>query len=116
MIDLEHFILQENPDSHDYVVGTYLLLRPVKDSKEIVKVAIMMATEQTTGTWVSVPGETRDIIAKHRAKIIHIWEVPDREQVHNTPEQACTFILQIAFPWDNFGPQLPMLLTTLLCL
>lgn len=112
MIDLDHFILPENPDRDDYVVGTYLLRRGVKDSKEIVKVAIMMATEQTTGTWVSVPGESGDIIAKHRAKIINIWEVPDREQVHNTPQEACPFILQIAFPWENFGPQLPMLLTT----
>ena len=32
--------------------------------------------------------------------------------MHNTPEEACPFILQIAFPWENFGPQLPMLLTT----
>ena len=65
MIDVNHFILQENPNIGDYIVGTYLLRKGVKDSKEIVKIAIMMATEQTTGTWVSVPGETGDIIEKH---------------------------------------------------
>jgi len=112
MIDVNHFILQENPNIGDYIVGTYLLRKGVKDSKEIVKIAIMMATEQTTGTWVSVPGETGDIIEKHRGKIVNIWEIPDREQVHNTPEESCTFVLQIAFPWENFGPQFPMLLTT----
>ena len=72
MIDLDHFILPENPDRDDYVVGTYLLRRGVKDSKEIVKVAIMMATEQTTGTWVSVPGETGAIIERHRGKVVNI--------------------------------------------
>ena len=72
MIDVNHFILQENPNIGDYIVGTYLLRKGVKDSKEIVKIAIMMATEQTTGTWVSVPGETGDIIEKHRGKIVNI--------------------------------------------
>ena len=56
MIDLDHFILPESPFIGDYIVGTYLLRKLIRDPEDIIKTAVMMATEQTTGTWIRVPG------------------------------------------------------------
>jgi len=113
MIDLDHFILPENPNVDDYLIGTYLLRKEIKDPGEILKLAIMMASEQTTGTWVSVPGETADVIEKFRGKVLNIWEIPDTEQFNNSTDEPHSFIVQLGFPWQNFGPQIPMMLTTI---
>jgi len=112
MADLDHFILHENPELDDYLVGTYLYRKALRDPAEIIKIAIMMATEQTTGTWVRVPGETEDMIKKFRGKVLNIWEIPDTEQFSGITDDARLFILQLGFPWENFGPQIPMMLTT----
>ena len=112
MVDSNDFILQENPNMDDYVVGTYLLCKELKSSKEILETAAMMASEQTTGTWVQVPGETAKNIEQFRGKVLNIWEVPDTERIVGCPDEPRTFVMQIGFPWENFGPQIPMLLTT----
>ena len=56
MIDLDHFILPETPSIEDYIIGTYLLRRHLRGPEDIIKTAVMMATEQKTGTWIRVPG------------------------------------------------------------
>jgi 2,3-diketo-5-methylthiopentyl-1-phosphate enolase len=113
MIDLDHFILPESPHVEDYLIGTYLLRKELKDPEEILKLAVMMAAEQTTGTWIQVPGETGDIVEKSRGKVLNICEIPDNEQFRHSTEEQQTFIIQIGFPWLNFGPQIPMMLTTI---
>jgi len=113
MIDLDHFILSESPDAEDYLIGTYLLRKELKDPEEILKLAVMMAAEQTTGTWIRVPGESADVIERFRGKVLSIYEIPDTEQFTNSPEGARTFIIHLGFPWQNFGPQIPMMLTTI---
>ena len=113
MIDLDHFILPESPNVGDYLIGTYLLRKEIKDPGEILKLAVMMASEQTTGTWVSVPGETADVIEKFRGKVLNIWEIPDTEQFSKSTDELRSFIVQLGFPWQNFGPQIPMMLTTI---
>jgi len=113
MIDLDHFILPESPDASDYVIGTYLLRKELKDPAEVLKLAVMMATEQTTGTWIRVPGDTGDLIDKFCGKVLNIWEIPDNEQFWRSAEEEHTFIIQLGFPWLNFGPQIPMMLTTI---
>jgi 2,3-diketo-5-methylthiopentyl-1-phosphate enolase len=113
MIDLDHFILPESPNAEDYLIGTYLLRKELKDPEEILKLAVMMAAEQTTGTWIRVPGENADVIERFRGKVLSIYEIPDTEQFTNPPEGARTFIIRLGFPWQNFGPQIPMMLTTI---
>jgi 2,3-diketo-5-methylthiopentyl-1-phosphate enolase len=113
MIDLDHFILPESPAAEDYLIGTYLLRKELKDPEEILKLAVMMAAEQTTGTWIRVPGESADVIERFRGKVLSIYEIPDTEQFTNPPEGARTFIIRLGFPWQNFGPQIPMMLTTI---
>ncbi len=113
MIDLDHFILPETPAIEDYIVGTYLLRKHLRDPGDIIKTAVMMATEQTTGTWIRVPGETGDMVDKFRGKVLNIWEVPDQEQFRNDRDEGRIFFIQLGFPWQNFGPQIPMMLTTI---
>ncbi len=113
MIDLDHFILPESPHAEDYLIGTYLLRKELKDPEEILKLAVMMATEQTTGTWIPVPGESADVIERFRGKVLSICEIPDTEQFTNSAQGARTFIIRLGFPWQNFGPQIPMMLTTI---
>ncbi|MGV7223162.1 MAG: RuBisCO large subunit C-terminal-like domain-containing protein [Nitrospinales bacterium] len=113
MIDLDHFILPETPFIDDYIVGTYLLRRHIRDPEDIIKTAVMMATEQTTGTWVSVPGESAEMVDRFRGKVLNIWEVPDQEQFRDEQDEERIYFIQLGFPWHNFGPQIPMLLTTI---
>lgn len=113
MIDLDHFILSETPAIEDFIVGTYLLRKHLRDPRDIIKTAVMMATEQTTGTWTRVPGETGDMVEKFRGKVLNIWEVPDQEQFRNDRDEERIFFIQLGFPWLNFGPQIPMMLTTI---
>ena len=109
MMDHDQFVLPENPALENHQVATYLLHT---DTEDILKLAAMMAAEQTTGTWVRVPGETREMLHRHRGKILNCWEIPDVEIVNLREGDLRSHVIQIAYPWENFGAQLPMLLTT----
>ncbi|MEJ2165586.1 MAG: RuBisCO large subunit C-terminal-like domain-containing protein [Desulfobacterales bacterium] len=85
MTDLDHFILPDNPDAEEYLVATYLLRKALRDPGEILKLAVMMAAEQ----------------------------IPDVEQFAGSPDSDHAFIIRLGFPWQNFGPQIPMMLTTI---
>lgn len=101
------------PDGVDYdecVIGTYLASYP--KSVPVAKLAPALAIEQSTGTWVAVPGETPEVRRKHVAKVIGVYEVPDYEWMLPPDVQQRQYVLQIAFPAVNFGAQIPMLLTT----
>jgi 2,3-diketo-5-methylthiopentyl-1-phosphate enolase len=113
MIDLDHFILPESPVDRDYLIATYLLRKEIDKPEEIIKLAVMMVTEQTTGTWIRVPGESADLIEKFRGKVLGIYEIPDTEQLTKSPAGERAFIMRLGFPWQNFGPQIPMMLTTI---
>src|SRR4030067_2935826 len=76
MFDFDQYAIPEGTNTEDYVVATYLFRSRLKD---MLKQAALMATEQTTGTWIGVPGETRDLMEVHRGKVLAIWEVPDYE-------------------------------------
>lgn len=102
--------LPDGVDYDEYVIGTYLVSYP--KSIPVAKLAPALAIEQSTGTWVPVPGETPEVRRKHVAKVIGVYEIPDYEWMvpHDVEERQ--YIIQIAFPEVNFGEQIPMLLTT----
>ncbi|NWF94757.1 MAG: ribulose 1,5-bisphosphate carboxylase [Candidatus Thorarchaeota archaeon] len=77
-------------------------------------VAYAAAVEQSTGTWTLVPGETPEVRTRHVAKVIGIYEVPAYE--YSTPKdlERREYIIQVAFPWENFGAQIPMLMSTVI--
>jgi 2,3-diketo-5-methylthiopentyl-1-phosphate enolase len=108
MFDYDQYAIPEGLNAEDYVVATYLFR---SRSKDMLEQAAAMAVEQTTGTWIDVPGETRDLLEKHRGKVLAIWEVPDYETDRDRPEERI-HVLQIAYPVRNIGFQIPLLLTT----
>lgn len=95
--------------SEDYIIATYQA--KVKTSN-IEKLALAIADEQTTGTWIKVGRETSDKKKKFGAKVVAIYEVPDicSDYLSNEPP---VYIIQIAYPITNFGTSMPMLLSTL---
>jgi len=78
----------------------------------VPKLAPAFAVEQSTGTWVPVPGETPEVKRRHLAKVIGVYEIPDYEFEVPKDIQTRNYIIQIAFPEINIGEQIPMLLTT----
>jgi 2,3-diketo-5-methylthiopentyl-1-phosphate enolase len=107
--DFETLLLPEDPQLGDYLIGTYLLRT---GAGNILELASDMASEQTIGTWVEVPGQSVGELPKHAGKVLSVWEIPDVEQ--STPESGLPreYVIQIAYPQVNIGKQLPMLLTT----
>ena len=101
--------LPEGIDMENHVVATYWV--QADTNMDMALMGQVLAIEQTTGTWLPVPGETPDVRAKHVAKVIGVFEAPYYE--YGLPEdiKSREYILQIAFPSANVEDQLPMLLT-----
>jgi len=100
------------PDGVDYekfIIGTYLVSFP--KHIDIPRLAPALAIEQSTGTWVAVPGETPEVRKKHVAKVIGVYEIPDHEWIVPAEVQDRNYIIQVAFPVVNIESQIPMLLT-----
>ncbi|GAB1476825.1 RuBisCO large subunit C-terminal-like domain-containing protein [Bacillota bacterium] len=94
--------------SEDYIIGTYQVR--IKTSS-IERLAMAIADEQTTGTWIKVGADSLDKKKKFGAKVVAIYEVPDTgaDHVEDLPPM---YIIQIAFPMANIGTSLPMMLST----
>ncbi len=102
--------LPDGVDYDDYIIGTYTVTYPAVFP--MLKLAPMLAIEQSTGTWVAVPGETPEVRRRHVAKVIGVYEVPDYEFSVPADLKERNWIVQIAFPEVNIGSQIPMMLTT----
>jgi ribulose-bisphosphate carboxylase large chain len=86
--------------------------------------AEVMAGEQSTGTFVSVPGETPELKEKHGAKVVSIQELetvgkpslPGARLPKGADASNGSFrraIVVLSFPLDNMGPSLPNLMSTI---
>jgi 2,3-diketo-5-methylthiopentyl-1-phosphate enolase len=102
--------LPDGVDCDDYVIGTYLVSYPA--ALPIPIIAPMLAVEQSTGTWLPVPGETPEVRSQHVAKVIGVYEMPDYESTVPAGLQNRQWFVQVAYPEVNIGEQIPMLLTT----
>jgi len=102
--------LPEGVPHDEMIIGTYFVSFPKKIN--VPMIAPALAIEQSTGTWVPVPGETPEVRRQHVAKVIGCYEVPDYEWMVPPEVQERSYVIQIAFPTINIGPQIPMLLTT----
>lgn len=94
--------------SEDYIIATY---QAKVATSNIEKLALAIADEQTTGTWIKVAHETGDKKKKFGAKVVSIYEVPDTGVDYSG--EPPIFIIQIAYPITNFGDSIPMMLSTL---
>ena len=112
-IDIESLpiALPEGVDYDEYLIATYMVSYP--KAIPVPQLAPALAIEQSTGTWVPVPGETPEVRRAHVAKVIGVHEIPDYEWMVPFEVEQRHYIIQVAFPQVNFGSQIPMLLTTL---
>ena len=102
--------LPDGVDYDEYLIVTYLASFP--SDIPIPKLAPALAIEQSTGTWIPVPGETPEVRRRHVAKVIGVYEVPDLEFSVPKSLETRNYVIQIAYPEVNIGEQIPMLLTT----
>lgn len=104
--------LPDGVNYEDYLIATYLASFPA--AMPIPLLSMALAVEQSTGTWVPVPGETPEIRCQHIAKVIGVYGVPDYEFEVPKSVETRDWIIQIAYPEVNMGEQIPMLLTTVI--
>lgn len=95
-----------------YVIATYFL--ETGAGSDILDKVSAIAVEQTTGTWIPVPEETPEVRERHVAKVVGVYEVPGHEFEVPADCQTRRFVFQLAYPAVNFGPQIPMLLSTVI--
>ena len=69
--------LPDGVDYDEYLIATYLA--SFSAILPIPLLAEALAIEQSTGTWVPVPGETPEVRRQHIAKVIGVYEMPDYE-------------------------------------
>ena len=106
-------IVFNNPEGIDlatHVVATYLYQTAA--TANIHTLTAALSEEQSSGTWVPLDAETPEVRERHAGKIIGIWEVPDHEASLPDDLRTRDWVLQIAYPVHNIGPQIPLLLTT----
>jgi 2,3-diketo-5-methylthiopentyl-1-phosphate enolase len=106
------FAFAEELFGKEYIIATYYL--ETDPGVDIVARAASFAVGQSVGTWVPVPGITHEMLKRHMGRIVAIYDLPPVELKPDLPPDQRAFLIQIAFPEANFGPQFPMLLTTLL--
>ena len=91
------------------LVATYLAELP-PDGPE--RAAEAFATGQSIGTWLPVPGITPEMRDLHGALVAKVRRGEPGEEVGGEAVGS-RWVVRVRFPTVNFGPQFPMLLTTL---
>lgn len=97
----------------DEIVATYLFETPGK----LEWAASAIAGEQSTGTFVKIPGETPEIHEQHGARVVELVDLgsePSPALSHSAPTSTSyqRGRVRIAFPVDNMGWALPNLMAT----
>ncbi|MER8630215.1 ribulose-bisphosphate carboxylase large subunit family protein [Mesorhizobium opportunistum] len=86
----------------------------IETSGSIEALAAKIASDQSTGTFVALPGETEELKARVAARVLAIRHLPDAKQP-SIPEAGtgpfrCADV-DIAFPFDAIGTDLSALMT-----
>lgn len=93
----------------DYVIATYQA--KVKTSN-IEKLAMAIADEQTTGTWIKVGADSMEKTRRFGSRLVALYEVPDIGCDYQSDEPPM-YIIQIAYPMANFSTSMSALMTIL---
>ncbi len=104
--------LPEGLESDRFVVATYYC--GTQAGTNMMKFAAALAVEQTTGTWLPVPGETPAVRERCIGRVIGVYETPAYQIAVPKGVDERHFIIRIAYPWANFGAQFAMLLSTVI--
>lgn len=93
----------------DYVIATYQA--KVKTSN-IEKLAMAIADEQTTGTWIKVGADSMEKTRRFGSRLVALYEVPNIGCDYQSDEPPM-YIIQIAYPIANFSTSMSALMTIL---
>ncbi|MFM0038339.1 ribulose-bisphosphate carboxylase large subunit family protein [Paraburkholderia strydomiana] len=94
----------------------------VESSVPLAKAAEVIAGEQSSGTFLALPGETDELKERARARVVRVDSFPPvlepslRSAFVERREPAPLYYrgeIEIAFPVDNVGANLPQLLSTI---
>lgn len=109
-----------NPLGADHIHATYWIETPWPVEHAVES----MAGEQSSGTFITVPGETDALRERHRAKVVRITplETVDQPSLPGSklPPDAGASVqyqraeVELAFPLANMGANLPTLMSTLM--
>lgn len=101
------------------IIAKYLIETP----HSIERAAEMIAGEQSSGTFIAIPGETEALKARARAKVVKIIKlesVPTPSlpgarlpKNHSGAAEYQRAEITIEFPFDNIGANLPTLIATI---
>ena len=100
--------------SAERIETDYLL----ETTAEVERVADAMAGEQSSGTFVSVPGESAELKARSAARVeavaVHARDLPQSVPSAGVDpaRRAVRARVTLSWPLDNIGPSLPNLLAT----
>ena len=110
-LDLENltYAFPEVAFDDDYVIATYQA--KVKTSN-IEKLAMAIADEQTTGTWIKVGADSMEKTRRFGSRLVALYEVPDIGCDYQSDEPPM-YIIQIAYPMANFSTSMSALMTIL---
>lgn len=102
----------------DSIIAKYRIETP----QPLEKAAEALAGEQSSGTFITVPGETPELQARHRAKVLNITPIEDIDSpslAGARPPKGVTppypyhrAEVTVAFPLVNVGTNLPTLMST----
>lgn len=99
-------------DSEKFVIATYYCATP-RDVNAL-KFGAALAVEQSCGTWLKVPGETQEVRERAIARVVGVYEAPAYQIGVPEGVNERHFIIRIAFPTDNLGSSIAMLLSTVI--
>lgn len=86
----------------------------IETSESIEALAAKIASDQSTGTFVALPGETEELKARVAARVLAIRHLPDAERPSLPEDGDGPFKradVDIAFPFDAIGTDLAALMT-----
>ena len=97
------------------ITGTYFIETPSAPQKA----AEILAGEQSSGTFVAVPGETAELKKRFAARVESVEQLrtvdqPSIPSEKNTSAQYHQAIVKVSWSVENFGYNLPVLISTLL--
>lgn len=110
-LDMENltYAFPEVALSEDYVIATY---QAKVQTSNIEKLAMAIAAEQTTGTWIKVGADSLEKTKRFGSKLVALYEVPDMGCDYMSDEPPM-YIIQVAYPMENFSTSMAAIMTVL---
>jgi ribulose-bisphosphate carboxylase large chain len=87
----------------------------VESATEPGRAAAVLAGEQSSGTFVAVPGESDRIRERHAAEVVSVRDLGERAPSlpsRTQPERVSAAEVVVEFPMENIGTDIATLLTT----